>query len=114
MKIEKEIEVFEPRSNIHAFIGDILPERLFKRAIKDNKSAFFVSLISFGLFLLTAWISYPGEYSLQQIIMKNNWWVGFFERFSTAMLVTCIISFFPIIYRWTELRKEGLIEWHHF
>ncbi len=114
MKIEKEIEVFEPSSNIHAFVGDVLPKKLFKRAIKDNKSAFFVSLVSLFFFLFTAWLSYPGKYYLQQLVMTNEWWVGFFERFSTAMIVTCIISFFPIIYRWAELRREGLIEWHHY
>lgn len=108
------VEILEPNSQDHAFSGEILPPKRFLLAVRERKTEAYVGAFTAGLAVLLAAITAPPVKSALLSGFAAEWkqWVsGNLERFTTAALVTLVISWFEVMLHWFGIRRQSYIRW---
>lgn len=108
MDFGETISVLEPHSEVHAFYGNVLPEKKLKLAWEQRKAQAWAGAAASLLAILSLIASFPIFWDSTP---WNHWLQGNLERFSTTMVVTVVFSWLPVLQRWQELKDENVIEW---
>lgn len=108
------IEVLEPNSQDHAFSGEILPPMRFLLAVRERKTEAYVGAFTACIAILLATLTSPPVKAALLPSLTGEWqqWVsGNLERFTTAALVTMVISWFEVMLHWFDMRRKSYIRW---